>query len=827
MAKEKISSGDIDKLLELAAKNFELHERLRYRSQYAKNLKKSLNQINSAKAFKLITMIWSIRNMFKLSYICISSLIFSKNFRKGLLAEENKYDRLEYLGKITNSRAFKAVKLYWDLIDLLKEIANYPIKLFRISQTYKKIKLKKEKHNREEYLSKILHSKLSKPIRIYWPLKNLFTVIALRKNSPPKVFDKYLKRAFSSTSPLQFISKEDGSMGSDPRINKLLITAEKEEKNENWKKVKEIWASILQENPENEMLTARAKLAISIASRLDNTSDYKRKISEYRKRKSNKPKIVIYTANVGGYDTLKLPEKLDPRFDYVLFTDVPVLETGVFQIKPITYFSDDATRTARFVKTHPHTLLADYDIAIWIDSSILILGDIYPLVDAFIKSKMGVGAIPHPSRKNIYEEAESCILRSKDGADIIQKQINYYQSIGFGHDDLIESGLMMFNLQKKKVHDFLNLWWKEIDTFSKRDQLSLNFALAENKINWHRITKRPISIRNHPMFALGAHDSDDGVVNKLLSTVSTGTIDPYKQQPYSAMSASRIKSRNRKAIDIVICVHNAHEDVVECLNSVKKARGKNKNQRVVIVDDGSEKITADYLRKFDKANGWVTLVRNNTAVGYSKAANQGLKKAKGELVILLNSDTVVTSGWAEKMIDALEATCGSGIVGPVSNAAGHQSLPGIIGKGGQTAINQLPDRITVEDMNKYCEEWTPGNVLPLVPLIHGFCIGISRKVIDTIGYFDEQNFPKGYGEENDYCLRSVNSGFTLVVATHTYVYHKKTKSYTQSDRMKLVKRGSKKLHGLYGIDRLTRDIRSADGNLLLENLRNKAKKLYN
>jgi len=462
MERKNNINREIEELLKITTKNTRLRQRLKNRERYAKNLKSTINEIHSAKAFKLITMIWETRNIFKLTYFCLSSVLFRKKFRKNLLSEEDKYDRLEYLEKITNSKAFKAVKIYWDIRELLKEIVNHPLEFFRISQTYKKMKLKKEKYNREEYLSKILQSKLFKPVRIYWPLKNLFTVIALKKNSPPKEFDEYLRRVFTSTNPLQFISKENKPVNINPKMSKVFMAAEKEEKNENWKKVREIWESILLENPENEMLVSRAKLNISFAGRLENLDSFKKHIVNYRNRKINKPKIVIYTANVGGYDSIKLPEKLEPRFDYVLFTDVPVRDTGIFQVKPITYFSDDPTRTARFVKTHPHMLLSDYDLAIWIDSSILILGDIYPLVDAFVKSKMGVGAIPHPSRKDIYEEAESCILREKDNANTIKAQVDHYKALGFMHDDLIESGLMMFDLKKDKVHKFLNTWWQKL-----------------------------------------------------------------------------------------------------------------------------------------------------------------------------------------------------------------------------------------------------------------------------------------------------------------------------------------------------------------------------
>lgn len=53
-------------------------------------------------------------------------------------------------------------------------------------------------------------------------------------------------------------------------------------------------------------------------------------------------------------------------------------------------------------------------------------------------------------------------------------------------------------------------------------------------------------------------------------------------------------------------------------------------------------------------------------------------------------------------------------------------------------------------------------------LVHGFCFGLIREVMNRVGLFYEDSFPNGYGEENDYCFRAADAGFSLVIATHTY-----------------------------------------------------------
>jgi glycosyltransferase involved in cell wall biosynthesis len=216
------------------------------------------------------------------------------------------------------------------------------------------------------------------------------------------------------------------------------------------------------------------------------------------------------------------------------------------------------------------------------------------------------------------------------------------------------------------------------------------------------------------------------------------------------------------------------------------------------------------------------LHRNEQARGYTKAANQGLAASSGELAILLNSDTIVTDGWAEKMADAVFSTSGAGIVGPMSNAASHQSIPEHRSSKGQTAINDLPPGLTAEDMNRSCEQWTAVHVLPRVPLVHGFCLGVTREVIEKIGFFDEDSFPKGYGEENDYCFRAANAGFSLVVATHTYVFHVKSKSHAGPERVALMKAGAEALRRLHGRPRIQRAVISMDENPIFVDLRQRA-----
>jgi GT2 family glycosyltransferase len=170
-----------------------------------------------------------------------------------------------------------------------------------------------------------------------------------------------------------------------------------------------------------------------------------------------------------------------------------------------------------------------------------------------------------------------------------------------------------------------------------------------------------------------------------------------------------------------------------------------------------------------------------------RAANQGLRATTAEYVVLLNSDTIVTQGWLQRLLECGESDPRIGIIGPLSNAASWQSVP-LLQAGGDWATNPLPDGYSVDDVAEVVSS-SSRKVFPRVPFINGFCFVVKRSLMDTIGYLDEEMFPEGYGEENDYCLRAADAGFELAVADHAYVFHAKSRSYSHERRHLLRKPG--------------------------------------
>ena len=267
-------------------------------------------------------------------------------------------------------------------------------------------------------------------------------------------------------------------------------------------------------------------------------------------------------------------------------------------------------------------------------------------------------------------------------------------------------------------------------------------------------------------------------------------------------------------IDIVVCVHNALDDVKGCLESVQAHSSP--PYRVILVDDGSDAPTADYLVGSAQAAGFM-LIRNEQARGYTRAANQGLQQSTADFVVLLNSDTVVGPGWLDRLVACMVSDAQIGIAGPLSNAATWQSIPHVY-DGADWATNPLPKGLTVTAMAETVARYSPRSY-PRLPFLNGFCLLIRRQVIENIGAFDEDNFGAGYGEENDYCLRARKNGWLLALADDTYVYHAGSKSYSDEKRRALCDRANETLKRKHGAHAVRAGVDFLAGDRVLEGIR--------
>lgn len=301
------------------------------------------------------------------------------------------------------------------------------------------------------------------------------------------------------------------------------------------------------------------------------------------------------------------------------------------------------------------------------------------------------------------------------------------------------------------------------------------------------------------------------LTRELLNTKSSGQSRPSKDRATNKVSS----------VDIIVCVHNALEDVQVCLESVLQDLGP--NQRLIVVDDGSSELTRDYL--LEVASGApIVLLRNEVAKGYTMAANQGMRAAKADFFVLLNSDTVVPKGWLNDMLSICAAEPSIGLVGPLSNTASWQSIPELFDQGGEWSSNDSIRQLSPSEINGALQKFL--RVPPFeVGFLNGFCLFIRREVVSDIGLFDEQGFGRGYGEENDYCLRASAAGWKLAVSAQTFVKHTQSKSYGHERRKELSNLASKTLMSKHGPHVVSSSLEKTKGAFWLELCRESTKEL--
>jgi len=258
---------------------------------------------------------------------------------------------------------------------------------------------------------------------------------------------------------------------------------------------------------------------------------------------------------------------------------------------------------------------------------------------------------------------------------------------------------------------------------------------------------------------------------------------------------------NIKSVDIIIPIYNAYDELLICLESIYRNTNLEKNRLILINDNSPDERIAPYLEKQKQKN--VIVFHNESNRGFSNNINIGMQQSSVNDVILLNSDTIVTKRWVEKILECAYSAGAIGTVTPLSNNATLCSVPKFCEE------NLLPEGISVEQAGEIVERCSMKKY-PRITTAHGFCMFVKREVIDTIGYFDAETFGRGYGEENDFCNRAEQAGFHHVMCDNTYIYHSGTKSFVSREKEKYIMLHDKILRERYPEQMYNNDVHVRD-----------------
>jgi GT2 family glycosyltransferase len=215
-------------------------------------------------------------------------------------------------------------------------------------------------------------------------------------------------------------------------------------------------------------------------------------------------------------------------------------------------------------------------------------------------------------------------------------------------------------------------------------------------------------------------------------------------------------------VDVVVPVYGSRALALQAIDSVLGAVTRESFELVVVDDASPDPLLRSELRALADA-GLITLMENERNVGFVGAVNRGVALHPRRDVVLLNSDARVFGDWLDRLLAALR-TPRTATATPLSNAATILSYPATL------CENRLSAGMDIAQWDSLCAAID----MPVVeiPTGVGFCMAVRRACLDQIGAFDQERFGRGYGEENDFCLRATAAGWRHVAATGLFVWHR-------------------------------------------------------
>lgn len=197
-------------------------------------------------------------------------------------------------------------------------------------------------------------------------------------------------------------------------------------------------------------------------------------------------KIIVYTVNIGGYESIKEPLAIDPRVEYILFTDNKDLKSKHWKVLLLTDKCEDPRRTSRLPKILAHKYLPDHDISVYIDSSLEIkTPDVSKMVTECLDGS-DIALYRHYKRDCVYDEI-NFVMNSSDRVvsdkELCIKALKKYQDINYPKNNGLFENAFIIRRNIEKIRQLNDIWWSEYQAGAERDQFVFMYALNKTSVN--------------------------------------------------------------------------------------------------------------------------------------------------------------------------------------------------------------------------------------------------------------------------------------------------------------------------------------------------------
>jgi GT2 family glycosyltransferase len=196
-----------------------------------------------------------------------------------------------------------------------------------------------------------------------------------------------------------------------------------------------------------------------------------------------------------------------------------------------------------------------------------------------------------------------------------------------------------------------------------------------------------------------------------------------------------------------------------CLASLQRFAGQVPFE-IIAVDNASTDGTPAHLAEVERS-ALVPLraIGNAENRGFAAANNQAARLARGDVLVLLNNDTIVTPGWLDTLVAHLDADPALGLLGPVTNSCGNEA--------------EVPlAYATIAEMLAAAATYTEAHagVLGDLPMLTLFCTAVPRAVWDAVGGLDE-GYGTGLFEDDDLSFAVRRAGKRLALCRDVFIHH--------------------------------------------------------
>jgi len=247
------------------------------------------------------------------------------------------------------------------------------------------------------------------------------------------------------------------------------------------------------------------------------------------------------------------------------------------------------------------------------------------------------------------------------------------------------------------------------------------------------------------------------------------------------MSIPKIKNHNK--LSVIIPTFNSGEYIHTCIFSLKESLNMiGMDHEIIVIDNNSNDSTVDVLEREEN----VSLLKLSQNVGFAKSVNMGIRRASGNLFLILNPDTRPQKASLINLHKCMMKS-GSGIVGGLSYRRDRTIHGSFVRKPSlltllfdYSNLRKIVPGDVIHKQHYYQDRKVPNDQM-YVDIVSGSFMMIDKKVVEKIGYFDENFFM--YLEDVDFCVRALKENIVVSLCPESKIFHEGGASSKNEDRI--------------------------------------------